>query len=145
MTTMPLGHILPHRDARADEGTAITCDGYSVTSGQLESRANRRARVFAELGVQEGDLVTLALPNGIEFAESVFAIWKLGATPAPISPALPDRERNAIIALADPALVVGVPDGTHGGRAYLPEGFQPSAEIEDTPILPHRVSPSWKA
>jgi bile acid-coenzyme A ligase len=101
--------------------------------------------VFAELGVHEGDLVTLALPNGIEFAESVFAIWKLGATPAPISPALPDRERNAIIALADPALVVGVPDGTDGGRAYLPEGFQPSADIEDTPILPHRVSPSWKA
>jgi bile acid-coenzyme A ligase len=145
MTTMPLGRILSERAAGAGGDLAITCDGQSVTAGELESNANRKARQYAEFGVKEGDLVTVALPNGIEFAESVFAIWKLGATPAPISAALTETERNAIVALANPAIVVGVPEGLYPGRVCIPVGFVPPVDVVDTPIWPHRVSPSWKA
>jgi bile acid-coenzyme A ligase len=145
MTTMPLGQVLSERAARAGGEFAITIDGRSITAGELESNANRKARTYAEFGVKEGDLVTVALPNGIEFAESLFAIWKLGATPAPISAALTETERNAIIALANPAIVVGVPEGLYPGRVCLPDGFVPPVDLADTPILPHRVSPSWKA
>lgn len=43
--------------------------------------ANRRARQFVELSAEEGDVVTVAMPNGIEFCGTMFAVWKLGATP----------------------------------------------------------------
>jgi bile acid-coenzyme A ligase len=89
-------------------------------------------------------VVTLALPNGIEFLEATFAVWKLGAVPNPISSQLPERERAALVELADPALVVGVAAGAYGARACLPPGYEPPPECGDAP-LPDRVSPHSQA
>jgi non-ribosomal peptide synthetase component E (peptide arylation enzyme) len=69
-------------------------------------RANRRARLFASAGVKAGDFVTIALPNGNEFYETTFAVWKLGATPNPVPSKLPRAEFSAIIELVKPSLVV---------------------------------------
>ena len=108
------------------------------TRAELEARANRLARAFAGVGVGAGNLVTVSLPNGIEFFEAALAAWKLGATPLPISAALPEPERRAIVELADPALVVGVPAGSYGRRATLPAGFAPDPSLPDA-ALPDAV------
>ena len=96
----------------APDRPAITHEGRTVTRGQLETRSTRLAHAYAERGVRPDDLVTIALPNGIEFYEAAVATWKLGATPQPISSRLPRVERDAIVALAKPALVVGVEEPT---------------------------------
>jgi bile acid-coenzyme A ligase len=122
----------------------VTCDDRTITRADLESRANRLARAYADLGVRQGDLVTVALANSIEFYEVCCAVWKLGATPQPVSWRLPDRERQAIVELAQPAIVVGAPSSAHPGRTCLPAGFEPPAGLEDGPLA-DAVAPSLKA
>jgi bile acid-coenzyme A ligase len=96
------------------------------------------------MGVRQGDLVTIGLTNGHEFFASCFAVWKLGAIPQPLSAALPARERQAIVDLADSRLVVGVAPGTHGDRICVEPGFEPEFSLSAEP-LPDVVPPAWKA
>ena len=95
---------------------SVTCDGSTASRLDLERRANRLARAYAELGVKAGDFVTIGLPNSIEFYEATVATWKLGAVPQPVSARLPARERQAIVDLAGPAIVVGADEVDHPGR-----------------------------
>jgi bile acid-coenzyme A ligase len=123
---------------------AITCASDTITRRGLESRSNRLARAYAELGVAEGSFVTIGLPNSVDFYAATLAIWKLGAVPQPCSPRLPDRERQAIVELADSALVLGADPDRHPGRRCLPLGWEPDSTIDDSP-LPDRIAPAWKA
>jgi bile acid-coenzyme A ligase len=113
---------------------AIIHEERAVARQELESRSNRLARAFADCGVVANDLVTVALPNGVEFFEACLAAWKLGATPNPVSSRLPASERRAIVATADPALVVGAEAVDLAGRACLPPGFEPDASLSDAPL-----------
>src|SRR5439155_25415933 len=93
----------------APDRAAITCGETTVTRGELESRTNRLARAYAEAATGDvfGRMVTVALPNGIEFFEACTAIWKLGGTPHLTSARMPAAEQSSPIELADPVLVVG--------------------------------------
>jgi len=139
-----MGQVIGLLAQEAPERPAITHEGRTINRLELERRTNRLARAYAELGVGQDDLVTIALPNGIPFYEACAAIWKLGATPQPVSAVLPDRERQAIVELADPPLVVGVAPGTHGDRPAVPAGWEPDPALSDEP-LPARTPRWWKA
>ncbi|MEU0481590.1 AMP-binding protein [Streptosporangium sp. NPDC006013] len=128
-------------ELRPDEVVVIDHNG-STTRRELESRTNRLARAYAQLGVRPGDLVTIGLPNGIPFVESMLAVWKLGATPQPVSHRLPPAELAAIIEVAGSTLVVGLE--TWQGGASVPADFEPPAALSDEP-LPIVISRSWKA
>ena len=132
------GAALSRNAERTPDAPAFVMGDECTTHAELEARANRRARAFDALGVGEGDFVTLALPNGIEFVECLFACWKLGATPQPISSHLPPHERDAIIELVDPKLVVGVPVEAVATRGALPAGHRVN-EADASP-LPDVVS-----
>lgn len=110
---------------------AVTADDAVLTRRELDLRTNRLARVYASLGVRPDDMVTVALPNSAAFIEACVAIWKLGATPQPVSSRLPAAERDAVIELAQPSLVVGVDD-------------IPDLDLSTEP-LPDAVSTYWKA
>ncbi len=144
MAIMSIGRIIGSLAEQSPHQPAITCEGRTVTWLDLEKRTNRLARAYQQLGVLPDDLVTIALPNGIEFYESALAIWKLGATPQPISARLPKLEREAIVGLADPKIVIGVEPGSLGARPILAQGFVPDPLLPDTP-LPDRSARYWKA
>jgi bile acid-coenzyme A ligase len=108
---------------------ALTDPERTVTRAELEVQANRTAHTLAARGVVTGDLVTIGLPNSVEFVATVIACWKLGATPQPVSARLPQRELDAIIELASPRVVVSEP---------LP------LSDDDAP-LPDAVANPWKA
>ncbi|NIB42431.1 AMP-binding protein [Pseudomaricurvus alkylphenolicus] len=133
MAIVSLSRILASWAEKQPNNTAIAHDDDSISWAELEKRTNQLARAYMNLGVKEGDLVTIALPNGIEFVSAVFATWKLGATPQPISSKLPKIERDAIIELASSSLVVGV-DTADVGENFIsvPENYagyeQQSAE-----------------
>jgi bile acid-coenzyme A ligase len=141
---MPIGSAVSWLAGRDPDRPAITHEGRTITRAELDRRTNRLARAYAALGVGQDDLVTVGLPNGIEFYEACIAAWKLGATPQPISARLPAREREAIVDLADPPIVVGVEPGTHGDRPCLPIGFEPDPSFDDGP-LPERTAAAYKA
>jgi len=111
-----------------------------LTRAEFVERVACLAALFARFGVAEGSTVTIGLPNSIGLVESLFAAWALGAVPQPVSDRLPPLERSAIVDLANPSLVVGVPQSEAGTRPalesvprQLPAGsFAPG------------VSPVWK-
>ena len=129
---------------RDPHGTALLCGEARRTWRELDLRSNRLARSFAERGVAHGGFVSIALPNGPGFVEAVFAAWKLGAIPQPISWRLPKRERAAILEQARPALVVGFEEGAEAGFPRLAADFEPAASLSDAP-LPDAVSPARQA
>ena len=152
MALMPIGEVIRWQAERDSDRLSIvheerTEDGLRVTSvtrRQFDLDTNRLARAYAELGVKKDDFVTIALPNGIEFYEASVATWKLGATPQPVSAKLPFLERDQIIDLAEPALIVGVKPGSHGDRTAVPIGFTPDPELSDEP-LPSITAKHYKA
>lgn len=122
---------------------AITCGNDSITRRELLDRGYSLAVHLHESGTREGDMVTVAVPNSIDFFVAYVAAWRLGATPQPISARLPQREQDAIIELADPSAVVGVEPGSYEGRTCIPFGFR--APQRDASHLPYVVSAAWKA
>ncbi len=105
---------------------ALTCGEATLTRAGFVERVERLAALFAARGVAEGSTVTIGLPNSIGLVESMFAAWAVGAVPQPVSDRLPPPERSAIMDLASPSLVVGVPQAEAGGRPALsqcPGGF----------------------
>lgn len=140
----------PHRPA-------VTCGSGGLTRSELEAASNRLARRLADEGVTTGSMVTLALPNSLEFLVAAVAAWKLGAVPQPVSPKLPARELRQVIELADPAVVLAV--GDRPGERESPIGSAPHtgsgprlltadqlwpSHLDDAP-LEDAVSPAWKA
>ena len=136
-----LGTHIGRLAAAAPDRPAITCGPDSITRAELESRSNRLARAYRQFGVEQDSLVTIALPNGVEFLVAALAVWKCGATPQPISARLPDVERNAIIELAQPRLIIGITPDSASGTAAVPAGYSPDPGLDDTPLdLPPAAS-----
>lgn len=139
----PIGTRLSQLAAEAPDRPAVSCDGRTITRGQLESASNRLARAYAELGVGQGDYVTIAVPNSIEWVLATAAVWKLGAIPQPLSPRLPDAEFEGLLDLKPRALLVGRAD-PRGVVPSVDADFTGSPDLSDAP-LPEAVSPSWKS
>jgi bile acid-coenzyme A ligase len=138
-----LGSILTQLAAADPARPIVTCEDRTVSRAELEASANRMARILQEHGASPGDLVTIALPNGIDFVVALYATWKLGAVPQPVSWRLPAAELERIVELADPPVVIGRTEAV-AGRPVIHPGFSPPASISDAP-LPAVVSPAWKA
>lgn len=141
---VPIGTAIALNAEREPDRPAVTCGDRTVTRAELDRRTNRLARAYEQLGVGQDDLVTIALPNSVEFFEAAVAVWKLGATPQPVSSRLPRGELDAIVELAGPPLIVGVEGDPYRRRRCLPAGFEPDPGLSDAP-LPERVAASWKA
>jgi bile acid-coenzyme A ligase len=123
---------------------ALTIEDETLTFRELELRSQRLAHTLLGMCVEIGDTVCLALPNSIEFVETALAVLKVGATALPVSNRLPAAERQAIIELAEPRLVVGVEPADHPGRRCVPLVPEPSLSDMALP-LGVRVSPAWRA
>ena len=129
--------------AQQPDAPAVTCQDVTVTRAQLLTLGNNLALYLAEHGTKEGDMVTVAVPNSIDFFIAYVAAWRLGATPQPISSRLPQRELDALIELANPSAIVGVGQGEYPGRTGVPFGFR--APDGDASHLPRVISAAWKA
>ena len=139
----PIGTQFSLLAERSPDEPAVTCEGRTLTRGELEASSNRLARAYAELGVGQGDYVTIVLPNSIEWMQAALAAWKLGAVPQPLSARLPDAELEGLLELKPRALLVGRTD-PRGVIPSVPGDFTPDSGLSDAP-LPEAVSPSWKA
>jgi len=144
MAALSISRLITQRAEEQPDRLAITHEGNSITRRAFDLSTNRLARAYEKLGVKTGDMVTIALPNSIEFYEACVATWKLGATPQPISARLPQIEIEAIVELAEPALVVGADPGSLGKHQAIAAGFKPDTSLSDSQ-LPDKISRYWKA
>jgi bile acid-coenzyme A ligase len=134
------------RVSERPDAPALTVADATLTFAALDERTDRLARRLVAAGAGEGRIVTLALPNSVEFVELALATLKAGGTPLPVSHRLPRIERQAIVDLADAALVVGVDPDDHGERRCIrrAEDLPEPTDGSDGQV-PVVVSPSWKA
>lgn len=140
----PFGEIIADFARRYPDSPAITFEGATTTWAELEARTNRLARYYANLGVLQDTLVTIAIPNSTAFYESAIATLKLGATPQPVSYRLPLRELQAIVDLANPSLLVGGSDRVQTSGARIEPSFAAAENLSCEP-LPTRIANSWRA
>jgi len=141
--TISLGARLTALGRLKPDAPAISCGETTLTYGELNRRTNRIARALAAHGVKQGDLVTLGLPNGVGFVEATWAIWKLGATPQPISYRLPKAELEAIMELARTPVVIG--QFVHAIDRPLLDVDALLAQSDDDSDLPDVTAPVLKA
>jgi bile acid-coenzyme A ligase len=125
------------------DARALTVDEQTLSYAELDERTDEVARALAEMGVTEGDYVTVALPNSVGFVVSTIAILKLGAVVQPVSSRLPSRERDAIVGLAGSKLVIGA-EGD-GCVRHVPDisMLRPGDRARSLPAEP--VSRPWRA
>jgi bile acid-coenzyme A ligase len=142
---IPYPRQLANLAAADPDHPAVTDEHRTVTRAELEALACDTAEEFAGLGVEQGDIVVLALPNCVEFLAAMIASWKVGATPTPVSSRLPKRELDGIVELAAPALIVGVDPADHSGSTCIPRGWQPQpAPLGARETRLDTVSDPWK-
>jgi bile acid-coenzyme A ligase len=78
----------------------------TVSYAELDQRANQVAHRLAAAGVNSDSMVVIGLPNIVEHFFAAYGAWRLGALVLPVKATLPERERDQILELANPAIVV---------------------------------------
>ena len=114
-------------------------DGSTVSYRQLDDRSDAVAAVLARRGVVEGDRVVLRVPSDSGYVVAYAAAAKLGAVTAGINPRLAPPEQEALVALAEPRVVLSEPGEVAAlaaeGRAVVDrEGVPPV--LPDDPDRP---------
>ena len=126
----------PHRPAVSDQVRTVTWE-------DLDRRTNRLARGLEAAGVRAGDLVTVGLPNSVDFVEACFGLWKAGATPQPISFRLPAHEAEAVMDLAQTPILIAS-DTIESARPRFDVPSLLALSDDDNPVQ-DRTAPYYKA
>ena len=72
-------------------------DKRQFTYQEFEAAVMRTANMLAANGVRKGDVVSLLLPNSVEYVIAYFACWQLGALAGPINSLLKSQEIAYVI------------------------------------------------
>jgi long-chain acyl-CoA synthetase len=73
-------------------------DGRRFTYLKFDSVVNRTAAMLFEHGIRKGDVVSLLMPNSVEYIIAYFACWKIGAVAGPVNSLLKPHEMVFILA-----------------------------------------------
>jgi len=106
-------------------------DGTRVGFAELDRRSDGVAAGLARRGVRPGDRVVLRLPSDSGYVVAYAAAAKLGAITAGVNPLLAPPEQDAVVALADPAIVLATPDdlaSLEGAGVTAPDRLAPDPE-----------------
>jgi long-chain acyl-CoA synthetase len=121
----------PHHVAIRN-AAAIPCEPQEITYAELNDVVRRLAAGLARLGVRKGDRVAIISGPRIRFAASVFAILRLGAWVVPLDPTYTCEELAALLAHADPRIVLGA----DGVQSRLPKAGGSFVDLDDVADLP---------
>jgi acyl-CoA synthetase (AMP-forming)/AMP-acid ligase II len=111
--------------------------GGRITFAEWVDRARGIAAQFADLGIGKGDVVMLWLPSGIDYAICYAAAAMIGAITTGLNTRLGPREIEAVVAQADPSLIVAdgqLGDIPTGGRPVLPRASLSAASSHAGPL-----------
>lgn len=97
----------PARRARTDPHAVALVDSTgSTTYGELNARINRLAHALRDRGVAHGDRVAYLGFNATSFAETLFAVAKLGAVFLPVNTRLAPAELAFVLQDSDARLLL---------------------------------------
>ena len=91
-----LNRLVTVSAGRHPDGEAVRDRGRRLTYAELETRANRLARLLADAGVARGDRVGLYLDKSLESLVGIYGVLKAGATYVPFDPQAPTARLASI-------------------------------------------------
>ncbi|HEY6120555.1 MAG TPA: long-chain fatty acid--CoA ligase [Pyrinomonadaceae bacterium] len=99
-------------------------DGRQFTYSEFDQAVNRTANLLKSHGIGKGDVVSLLLPNSVEYIVAYFACWKLGALAGPVNSLLKHHEAAYVISNSDArALLV------HGDFLSMIDSMRPEMPL----------------
>src|SRR6266545_3500521 len=107
-----LPHLLQTRVSAAPDNQFLfsEADGRKFTYAEFEAAVDRASRLLASAGVVKGDVVSLLMPNSVEYVIAYFACWKLGAIAGPINSLLKAQEISYVISDSETRILLIHPD-----------------------------------
>ena len=105
--------VVRGRAAATPDVTAISEPSRDTTFAELDARSSQVAQALLAEGVQTGDRVVYLGINAPAFLEVIYGAAKIGAVPTPLNNRLALAELTAVLADAEPAVVItgtGEPD-----------------------------------
>ncbi|MYU18157.1 amino acid adenylation domain-containing protein, partial [Streptomyces sp. SID8361] len=111
--------------ARTPDAPALAFGDQELSYAELNTRANRLARLLIDRGVGPERFVAVALPRSARLVVALLAVGKAGGAYVPVDPAYPAERIGFMLADTAPALLLTDADTA----AALPEG------TEDIPRL----------
>jgi bile acid-coenzyme A ligase len=128
-----------HPDATAVVFAAEDGTERPITWRELDRRSNQVADLLVRRGLAERDTIVVALRNSPEHLFSTFAAWKLGASVLPLRWDLPVWERERLLAIAAPVVVIASWD--HPEPDTLgPDDIRATDGLPDTPPAEDHVA-----
>ncbi len=114
---LTLGGVLRTQADQHPDVPFIVFGDRSWSFCRLETESTSLAAALAELGVEPGDRIAIDLPNWPEFAITLFAAAKLGATVVPLNPELAPRDVQFMLRNSEATVVVAAEQ--YRNRDYL--------------------------
>lgn len=103
---MRLEHFLRAHAQRHGPKTALVTGEQRVSFSELHARVNTLALGLRRLGVVAGDRVLVYLPNGVEFVQSLYASFALGAIVVPVNTRMTASELAYFAADSRPSVFI---------------------------------------
>jgi long-chain acyl-CoA synthetase len=72
-------------------------DGRVFTYAKFKAAIDRAAAMLSFHGIGKGDVVSLLMPNSVEYVIGYFACWKLGAIAGPVNSLLKEHETEFVM------------------------------------------------
>jgi non-ribosomal peptide synthetase component E (peptide arylation enzyme) len=89
--------ILQQRAARHPDREVFCDASRRISYGELKEGVERCAEFFRRIGIRKGDVVTVQLPNRIEFPIVFFSLELIGAIANKVNPDFRSRELEYIL------------------------------------------------
>ncbi|TYR16378.1 AMP-binding protein [Corynebacterium urealyticum] len=105
-------HNLSNADSERIAITELTT-GNTITYGELKEKADAVAGYLASRDIGPGSVVSLQIPNSINFAVALFGIFRAGGTVNPIGVLMNNDDVEKISGMAGAELFIGVSDVGH--------------------------------
>ncbi|UQA92486.1 non-ribosomal peptide synthetase [Streptomyces halobius] len=119
--------------AKTPDATTVTSGDQELTYAELNTRANRLARLLVQQGAGPEQLVAVAVPRSLDLMVALFAVLKSGAAYVPVDPGYPaDRIAHMLRDAAPTAMLT-----TQETAAALPseEHGQEHGQGQDVPRI----------
>ncbi|MEK4229274.1 AMP-binding protein [Solibacillus sp. FSL H8-0538] len=92
LPVFPIGRMFKGSKGKYGNGTAVIFNNHRISFKELYTESLKLANALYELGYGKGDVITVYLPNSIQFVISYYGIILSGATYSPIDPLMPVSE-----------------------------------------------------
>ena len=108
MSLRNLRELLETRAAATPEKPFLfsEADGRRFTYREFDAAVNRAASMLSARGVAKGDVVSLLLPNGVEYVVAYFACFKLGALAGPVNSLLKSEEMAYVVGNSEAKIIL---------------------------------------